>query len=172
MASYRGAYRTSRSRVMLTEEPFDLAGFSVRGGDGGDLEGILAIERAAHPTPWRTSIFEDELSLDWSHLWIVEDSISVEPVAFLVFWAIHDEIHILNIAVHPSRRRQGVARRLIQRLQAEASGRAYSFITLEVRQRNTAARRLYASLDFHESGERPDYYADTGEAAILMHRLL
>lgn len=41
-------------------------------------------------------------------------------------------------------------------------------VTLEVRERNLVAQQLYAKYDFAVVGQRPHYYKDTGEDAILM----
>ena len=41
-------------------------------------------------------------------------------------------------------------------------------MTLEVRETNLAAQRLYSRLDFLQNGYRPRYYSDTGEGALLL----
>jgi [ribosomal protein S18]-alanine N-acetyltransferase len=75
-----------------------------------------------------------------------------------------DELEILNVAVDPPFRRQGVARGLIGQLLAHFRGTVY----LEVRQSNLAARKLYHSLGFEVIGVRKDYYDSPGESAIVM----
>jgi ribosomal-protein-alanine N-acetyltransferase len=137
-----------------------------------DVSTVEKIEAVAHPTPWSTGIFERELELDWSHMWVVEAPNAGRIIAFLVFWTIHDEVHILNVAVHPDFRRRGIASRLIDRLELRARELDFAFITLEVRENNDPAIRLYESMGFETTGRREDYYADTGEAALLMHRLI
>lgn len=147
-------------------------GLQLRSGDVSDIDTVEAIEAVAHPTPWSRAIFEREFELDWSHLWVVEEPAEAHAVGFLVFWTIHDEIHILNVAVHPDYRRRGIASRIIERLQARAERQDFAFITLEVREHNQPAIRLYESMGFEVTGRREAYYADTGEAALLMHRLI
>jgi ribosomal protein S18 acetylase RimI-like enzyme len=74
------------------------------------------------------------------------------------------EREIVNVAVAPSYRRLGIARRLIE---AELEGsRGARF--LEVRESNAAAIRLYRSLGFVPTGRRENYYQDPPEAAIVM----
>jgi ribosomal-protein-alanine N-acetyltransferase len=75
-----------------------------------------------------------------------------------------DELEILNIAVDPLSRRQGVARSLVAQLLANFRGSVY----LEVRQSNLAARKLYHSLGFEAIAVRKDYYDSPGESAIVM----
>jgi ribosomal-protein-alanine N-acetyltransferase len=41
-------------------------------------------------------------------------------------------------------------------------------MTLEVRENNHNAQRLYASLDFAYAGTRKHYYSDTGENALIL----
>mgnify|MGYP001610410688 FL=1 len=43
---------------------------------------------------------------------------------------------------------------------------------LEVRPSNEGAQRLYRLFDFRPVGLRPNYYADNGEDAILMVRMI
>jgi [ribosomal protein S18]-alanine N-acetyltransferase len=74
------------------------------------------------------------------------------------------EREILNLAVHPSFRRRGIARSLLEDELARSRGAWF----LEVRESNLAALALYESMGFHPSGRRPDYYLDPPESAIVM----
>jgi ribosomal-protein-alanine N-acetyltransferase len=49
-----------------------------------------------------------------------------------------------------------------------AVGRGRKHRTLEVRENNMVAQRLYAGLGFEQNGFRPGYYSDTGEGAIIL----
>ena len=75
-----------------------------------------------------------------------------------------DEIEILNVAVDPPFRRRGVARGLIRQLLANYRGTVW----LEVRQSNTAARRLYHAFGFQVNSVRENYYSAPPESAIVM----
>ncbi|HLY16056.1 MAG TPA: GNAT family N-acetyltransferase [Bryobacteraceae bacterium] len=75
------------------------------------------------------------------------------------------ESELLNLAVDPAFRRQGVARRLVGELRHGHPGTLW----LEVRETNLNARNLYKSLGFIEAGSRPSYYSDSGEGAIVMN---
>jgi ribosomal-protein-alanine acetyltransferase len=90
-----------------------------------------------------------------------------EVVGFIV-WRVTapDEGEILNLAVWPERRRQGIATRLLKSLLV-APGISWF---LEVRESNLPARQLYEKLGFREVGRRSSYYQDTGEAAVVMRR--
>ena len=75
-----------------------------------------------------------------------------------------EEWEVLNLAVAPEYRRQGVARRLVASLQTSMEGSVF----LEVRESNTAARMLYNSMGFQEVSVRRQYYDSPSEAAIVM----
>ena len=150
----------------LAQEP------RLRLAEVADLEGILAIERASFPSPWTEAMFAEELKNDWSHVWVVEAGPERSIVAFSVFWIAADEIHLLNVAVAPLRRRRGLARRILGSIVAFAEARVASHVVLEVRPSNEGAQRLYRLFDFRPVGLRPNYYADNGEDAILMVRMI
>ncbi len=90
---------------------------------------------------------------------------SGRPVAFLLYRVVAGEGEILNLAVDPDYRRQGLARRLWAAVRTEAA-----VWHLEVRESNSAAIALYEALGFTRAGRRERYYAD-GEAAFLMRSL-
>ena len=93
-------------------------------------------------------------------------------VGYLCIWEIADEIHITNVAVHPLRRRQGIARALLGGLLAEAQARDLRLVVLEVRPGNKEAIALYESFGFRVTGRRRGYYYDTGEDALVMEARL
>ena len=182
-----GSASSRGSEVELEPREAVAPGFRARVATADDLGAIHAVERLAQPAPWSEEVFRKELELDWSHAWIVEprqagdeagDGPGGEPAglpavcAFLVFWVVHDEIHILNVAVHPDARRRGLARALVDDLIAQAEARAITALTLEVRAGTDAAQGLYAAAGFRVIAVRPSYYADNGEDALVMARVL
>ena len=74
------------------------------------------------------------------------------------------EFEILNLAVAPEFRRQGIARKLLEALFQDSHGTFF----LEVRESNQAAQMCYKSLGFQLVGRRPGYYESPPEAAIVM----
>jgi ribosomal-protein-alanine acetyltransferase len=73
------------------------------------------------------------------------------------------EIEVLNLAVDPAFRREGIATALMESVPAE-------HVFLEVRESNARAIALYEKLGFTEVGRRADYYDDPAENAIVMRR--
>ncbi len=82
---------------------------------------------------------------------------------------IDGDAHVMNLAVAPRRRRQGLASRLLLALIDEALGLGASHLTLELRASNEPARLLYERFGFTPVGVRPRYYGD--EDALVMWAL-
>jgi len=89
------------------------------------------------------------------------------PCGFLCRWLVADELHILNIAVHPEHRQSGIGAGLMEETIDEAKAKQAQVITLEVRRANLSARSLYRKFNFQERRLRKNYYAP-GEDAIVM----
>ena len=142
----------------------------VREATSRDLPRILEIERLAFAQPWSLDSFRRELLLPFSRIMVAVDGQSDavgEPAGFLCRWLVADECHILNVAVHPERRRGGIATALMIEAVGEAKTKSIRLVTLEVRRSNVAARSLYRKLNFNERRLRANYYGP-GEDAIVM----
>jgi ribosomal-protein-alanine N-acetyltransferase len=72
----------------------------------------------------------------------------------------------MNVAVNPTNRREGIARRMLERLFDEAGAEAR--YTLEVRTSNHGAIAMYERFGFQRAGHRRRYYHDNGEDALIM----
>ena len=81
---------------------------------------------------------------------------------------IMDQGEILNLAVIPKYRRQGVARMLVQALLEVFRREHVVEVFLEVRESNGTAIAFYESLGFGEVGRRPRYYQNPEEAALVL----
>ena len=81
-----------------------------------DLDPIVAIENAVYPTPWSRSMFAGELAKPSSLSLGAFDPEAGGLVAYLIVSRYVDAWHIMNVAVHPECRRQGVASRLLDEL--------------------------------------------------------
>ena len=132
-----------------------------------DLPQVIAIERRAFPTPWSLAMFVLELSKP-SGICLValhEDRI----LGYLVCSRYDIVWHVMNVAVEPARRREGVATMLLEDLFARADKPGEQY-TLEVRTSNDAAIALYERFGFESAGVRPGYYHDNKEDALIMWR--
>ena len=158
-----------------------------------DAAQAAAIERLCFSEPWSQEAFEATLLLPYAAYYVAEaageasgqtadcrrkatsetsnGSIAGRTSAHLVGLCgvrkIMGEGEITNVAVLPSCRRRGVARRLLERLLAEAADEGVRDFTLEVRSGNAAAIRLYTSLGFRQEGRRSRFYRHPEEDALL-----
>lgn len=153
------------------QEP-EARAYSIRRMTEADLPAVLKIEQVAFKNPWSLELLRRELTHEWSTIYLVEEpdprSGGLRLLGFSIFWLVHDEIHILNVACAPEHRRRGVGRAALDATLAFGRERKCSLATLEVRKGNEAALGLYRTLGFRTVGVRPGYYADEGEDAIVM----
>jgi [ribosomal protein S18]-alanine N-acetyltransferase len=134
-----------------------------------DLDTVEIIERASYPTPWSRSMFAAELRKPSAlALGAYADSGVLVGYAFVSRYV--DAWHVMNVAVAPEHRRQGIATELLQRLFEVTSADQRRGYTLEVRVSNTDAIRLYERLGFQSRGIRRGYYTDNREDALIMWR--
>ena len=135
-----------------------------------DLGEIEDIEHRSYPTPWSRSMFAGELAKPSS---ICLGAFEAEGedgalVGYLIVSRYVDAWHVMNVAVDPAVRRQGVARALLEHLFAETEDDASRGYTLEVRVSNEKAISLYERLGFRSRGLRRGYYTDNREDALIM----
>ncbi|MBA2505053.1 MAG: ribosomal protein S18-alanine N-acetyltransferase [Thermoleophilaceae bacterium] len=132
-----------------------------------DLPQVVAVERRAFPTPWSLAMFVLELSKPSG---ICLAAVQAERITGYMVCSRYDTVwHLMNIAVDPDRRREGVATALIEKLfeTADRDGEQY---TLEVRTSNTPAIEMYERFGFRSAGVRRGYYHDNKEDALIMWR--
>ena len=96
------------------------------------LRGVMHIERAVYPHPWTESLFQSELALPSSRIYLVARA-GRTTVGYAGIMFAPDEAHVTTIAVHPDWQRRHVATRLLVALDAGAVERGYRALTLEVR---------------------------------------
>jgi len=135
-----------------------------------DLPRVMEIERAAFSHPWTEELVRRELGHEFSTVLLACGGDSGAVQGFAVVWLVHDELHVLNVAVAPEARRRGVARAILDRVEAEGREQGARIAMLEVRRGNAPAIALYRTLGYREVGVRPRYYAEDGEDALVMDK--
>jgi ribosomal-protein-alanine N-acetyltransferase len=132
-----------------------------------DLPDVLTIERRAFPTPWSLAMFVLELSKSTGLcLAALRDG---ALVGYVVCARYDLDWHVMNVAVDPDHRREGIASALLAELYRSAGATEARF-TLEVRESNHDAINLYRRDGFRIAGKRRRYYQDNGEDALIMWR--
>jgi ribosomal-protein-alanine N-acetyltransferase len=137
-----------------------------------DLLAVLDIERRSFAQPWSRGFFEKELSTPFARL-VVATVEMPRPavVGYTCRWRVTDEVHLLNVAIHPEHRGLGYGRELVEAVVAEARTVRARVVFLEVRAGNVVARRLYRMLGFRDLGIRRGYYGPGQDAIVMELRL-
>jgi len=91
-----------------------------------------------------------------------------EIAGYINLWYVLDEVTVANIAVAKDFRRKGIGGALMEYALDIAREKGMSAATLEVRQSNYPAIKLYESFGFESAGIRPDYYEKPREGAVIM----
>ena len=138
-----------------------------------DLPAVLDIERRSFAQPWSRAFFEKELATPFARLVVaVEEAVPrSEVIGYTCRWRVTDEVHLLNVAVHPERRGLGHGRALVAGVVGEAETARARVVYLEVRAGNVIARRLYRQLGFRDLGVRRGYYGPGQDAIVMELRL-
>lgn len=137
--------------------------------DRDHLDEVLLLEQRVATPGWSRAVFERELAAtgDRCYLAALVPAAGGRAVAgFGGIQVLTDEAHVTTLTVDPTRRRQGIASRLLLALLRAARDLGATAATLEVRAGNRAAQRLYAGFGFRPVGIRPGYY--DGEDALVM----
>lgn len=130
----------------------------------GDLPAVLEIERASFQAPWSLGMFATELAKA-STIRMAARS-GDDLIGYLICSRYADAWHLMNVAVAPAWRRRGIGAQMVRELIGRLGAGAR--VTLEVRESNRVAIRMYEGLGFRAAGLRPGYYPDNGESAVLM----
>ena len=129
---------------------------------------IALLERECFADPWSQQSIASELHNPLS-LWLVAQE-GQTLLGYVGSQTCLDETDMMNIAVSPASRRQGVARALIEALISALRQRGSKQLTLEVRASNGPARQLYESLGFLQVGLRKNYYRNPKEDALILRK--
>lgn len=129
---------------------------------------VAQLERICFSDPWSENSVASELKNPLS-LWLV--AMDGETVAgYIGSQSVEGEADMMNVAVHPDYRRQGIARLLVTELVAALAKKGVSSLALEVRASNVPAISLYEQLGFIQVGRRPNYYRNPKEDAYILRK--
>ena len=130
---------------------------------------VAELERICFGTEaWSEKSVASELNNPLS-FWLV--AVDGERVAgYVGSQTVLDESDMMNVAVHPDYRKQGIATALIVGLVEELRKKGSHCLTLEVRASNENAISLYKKLDFQEVGRRKNYYRNPREDALILRK--
>ena len=132
-----------------------------------DAEALAELEILCFSDPWsREALTRDLAENPLSRYYVAESEGRV--AAYAGVWLVLDQAHIIDVAVHPSLRRQGNGRALVDEVLRRTGEAGVTSWTLEVRRSNEPALALYRSLGFLAAGIRKNYYEHPVEDALIL----
>lgn len=129
---------------------------------------VAALEKICFADPWSEKSVASELENPLSYWLVAMDGEKL--VGYVGSQTVLGETDMMNVAVSPDYRRQGIAEGLILALFAALKARESHCLTLEVRDSNASARALYEKLGFSEIGRRKNYYRNPKEDALILRK--
>lgn len=132
------------------------------------VPGIGQLEKLCFSDPWSEKSIASELSNPLSK-WLVAMDGDV-LCGYVGSQTVMGETDMMNIAVHPDYRRQGIAEALVQALVMLLKEQGSHCLSLEVRTSNEAAKALYCKQGFAQVGIRPNYYRNPRENALILRK--
>ena len=136
--------------------------------DSSHVSAVAALERICFSMPWSEASVASELTNPLA-LWIV--ALDGDTLCgYVGSESVMGEADMMNIAVSPDYRRQGIARELVLELIRQLKKADVHCLTLEVRASNEPAIALYDSLGFTQVGRRPRYYLKPTEDALILRK--
>ena len=151
---------------MITQQTKEQLGIYIRWMVYSDVPEVLQIEKQSFDYPWEE---EDLLRClrQPNHIGMVAE-LDRKVVGFMIYEMKMSELHVLNFAVHPKYRRNGVGRRMVGNLIKSLRIDRRTHITLNLRETNLGAQLFFRSQRFRVISTFRGYYRDSGEDAYFM----
>ena len=135
-----------------------------------DLDLVASLEARCFTNPWSRDMLARQLAESQATRVFVLRLPDVPVAAFCSCWFLVDELHVNTLVVDFPFRRQGLGVLLMHHVLVDAARSGVRRATLEVRESNLAARRLYERLGFTITAKRPKYYTEPEEDALILWR--
>lgn len=136
-----------------------------------DLEQVTQLENACFSMPWKKEDFEDILT-NPNRIYLVAEE-NEKIIGGCMMTDIVGEGDISNVAVCEEYRGKKIATQLLlEMMRIGTEERKIQAFTLEVREQNTPARRLYEKAGFVSEGIRPGFYEKPKDNAVIMWKRL
>ena len=150
---------------MITQNPLQDLTFEPM--HSRDLPEVLEIESECFENPWSDTYFTLSLKRprSYEHFYVARCENTV--IGYIVFTVLHEEAHILNLAVPTAHQRQGIGKYLIASALEIIQVRDGREVFLEVAVSNLPAQYLYRQFGFRICGIRKNYYGRYKDAYVF-----
>jgi ribosomal-protein-alanine N-acetyltransferase len=131
-----------------------------------DVDEVVFIDQVASAARWTPQMFLSELLGAIPRCFVAKNDGKI--VGYLIFRMMVDEMHFLNVAIHPDFQRHGLGQALVYFAMQTGKMCGMKAATLEVRPSNLPAQRLYRKFGFQKVGVRKNYYRNPAEDAWIL----
>ncbi len=145
--------------------------YKIVSAEGKHLSQLEELEKQCFSVPWTGEQLKSQLR-DKNHEFIVAESNEGEVLGYVGLIYALDEGDISNVAVKPQYRCEHLGTALISELMKIAENLGIVSISLEVRETNIPAQKLYSNFGFEPVGLRKNYYDFPKENAIIMTKIM
>ena len=132
-----------------------------------DVDRVFEVENATFSTPWPKDIFYREIAEN-EHAYYFVILLDGKIIGYAGVWIVLDDAQITNIAIMPGYRGKKLGEKLFRYTMQKLIAMDVSRLSLEVRESNLAAQKMYRKFGLVPGGLRKNYYADNQEDAIVM----
>lgn len=157
-------YRSCRDEIIEYIDRI-FADIQIKDFEPSFSEDIAKIEAECFSAPWSSKAILDSFENGTHFFMAVKDG---RCIGYCGVDCVLDEGYITNVAILKDFRKMGIGDRLICRLDDLAKEKGLSFISLEVRQSNKDAIKLYLKNGYETEGVRKDFYSSPKEDAFIM----
>jgi len=133
---------------------------------------IYKLEMKIFTDPWTKKMIKGEFNNKLAVVLGVINTKTKELVGYSFLFNVYDEIHINNIALKNNYRKKGMGKKLLDYIINYGKENNFSRITLEVRESNEGALKLYYKNGFILISKRTDYYSNPKEDALILMKNL
>ena len=133
-----------------------------------DIPAFAKLDAICFARPWSEASFEGDMTGPRGCVYVAAENSKGEVMGFAGITYILDEGEVNRVAVNPLYRGRGIGDKMMDMLLAAVEEKGVTEITLEVREANRSAIALYKNHGFRVEGKRNNYYAETGENALIM----
>ncbi len=135
-----------------------------------DMPEVVAIEQQSFDLPWSEDEFLRVLRQRNCIGMVAEQAERV--VGFMIYELHKYRLEILNFAVHPAHRHEGIGAQMVEKLKGKLSAHRRTRIVLMARESNLTAQLFYRAVGFRATEVVRDYYEDTAEDGYLFQYAL
>ncbi len=137
----------------------------VRSMSENDVPDVAEIEEKYFSEPWSEKSIKDFLKHEYAHFYVAESEGSI--AGYIGAYEAGDSMDITNVAVSDEFRRCGIGGMLVKQIIKDAKGAKCTMVSLEVRESNEKAIKLYEKEGFSYVGIRKNFYSKPTENAII-----